>query len=155
MKQYPNNDIILNNLLYVISDDDEQIMLAEKIISETNEETIKYDALRFLAFAYKRKGENDYAKTIVEKIPEIYFTKLGIAAYIYEGQEKFNAADKQKWISFQEVLEMMFKIYEYYLLINEKEKAKEELENAVILLKIMNHPSFNEDFLSYFEKHIQ
>jgi len=155
LKQFPNNDTIMNNLLYVIADVDEQLALAEKIISETNDETIKYDALRFLAFAYSRKGEKEYAKAIVEKIPEVYFTKLGIAAYIYEGKEKYDAADKQKWISFQEVLEMMFKLYEYYLSMDEKEKAKEELENAIKLMKIMNHSSFNEDFLPYFEKHIQ
>ena len=153
LKQFPNNDVILNNLLYV-SPDDENIMISERLIPETEDDTIKYDALRFLAFAYNRKGENEYAKTIVEKIPEIYFTKLGTAAYIYEGKEKFDAADKQKWISFQEVLEMMFKLYEYYYSINEKGKAREELETAVSLLKIMNHPSFNKDFLPYFEKHI-
>lgn len=155
LKSFPNNDVILNNLLYVVVNDDEKISLAEKLISETDADTVKYDALRFLAYAYGRKGEKDYAKAIVERIPELYFTKLGVAAYIYDGKEKFEAADKQKWISFQEVLEMMFKIHEYYLSVNEIDQAKKELADAVGLLKIMNHPAFNDDFLVYFEKKLE
>ena len=153
LKQFPNNEIILNNLLYVVQDD-EQIEIAERLVSETTDDSIKYDALRFLAHAYKKKGEIKYAKATVNKIPEMYFTKLGVAAYVYEGMEKYEVAEKEKWIAFQEMIEMMYKLYEYYTDNNEKEKAQKEISDAVMILEIFNHPKFNEDFLPYFKKHL-
>ena len=153
LKQFPENEIILNNLLYVLQDD-EQIQIAEKLVSVTTQDDIKYDALRFLAHAYKKKGEIEYAKTTVARIPEIYFTKLGVAAYIYEGKEKYEAAHKEKWIAFQEMLEMMFKLYEYYNETDEKENAQKEITDAIKILEIFDHPNFNEDFLQHFKKHL-
>lgn len=57
LKKYPENDILLNNLLYVIIDPDESISIASKLVERTSDSEVKYDAFRFLAYAYKKKGD--------------------------------------------------------------------------------------------------
>lgn len=55
MKKHPGNDILLNNLLYVLNyneNPDETIRIAS-VLTEKAEDEVKYDALRFLAYAYK------------------------------------------------------------------------------------------------------
>lgn len=68
---------------------------------------IKYDALRFLAYAYKGKGDLRDAEAAIEQIPEIYFSKLTELAFLVEGKPKHDAAEKQKWISFENLVQMM------------------------------------------------
>lgn len=109
IKKHPGNDILLNNLLYVLNyneNPDETIRIASAL-TEKAEDEVKYDALRFLAYTYKAKGDLKSAKAAIEQIPEIYFTKLTEMAYLVEGKEKFDAAEKQKWISFENLLQMI------------------------------------------------
>lgn len=154
LKKFPENDIILNNLLYVMPDADETIEIASKLIEKTSDNEIKYDALRFLAYAYKKKGDLESAEAAIEQIPEIYFTKLTEAAYILEGEAKFRAAEKQKWISFENLLQMMWKIAEYYEEKGETERAIEETEKALSLIPVLCHPNF-EIYIEYFNKQIE
>ena len=75
LKKYPDNDILLNNLLYVLDyskDPDETIRTASRLIDKTTESDIRYDALRFLAYAYRAKGDTESAVKALEQIPEIY-----------------------------------------------------------------------------------
>ena len=91
LKKYPENDILLNNLLYVLDysvKPDETIAIASKLIEKTNQNDVKYDALRFLAYAYKAKGDLESAEAAIEQIPEIYFTKLTEKAYLLSGKAK-------------------------------------------------------------------
>lgn len=152
LKKYPNNEVLLNNYLYTISyknDPDEVITVAGKLASETTDDTIKYDALRFLSYAYDAKGEREYAKATLEQIPEIYFTKLSEMAFLLEGKEKYEAANKQKWISYETLLQMLQKLYEYYMSSDEIDKAAEELNSAVKLIDIFNNPNF-ENYRKFF-----
>ena len=91
LNKYPENDILLNNLLYVLDysvKPDETIAIASKLIEKTNQNDVKYDALRFLAYAYKAKGDLESAEAAIEQIPEIYFTKLTEKAYLLSGKAK-------------------------------------------------------------------
>ena len=99
LKKYPDNDILLNNLLYVMNyskNPDETISVASKLIDKTNNSEIRYDALRFLAYAYNAKGDTESAVAALEQIPEIYFTKLSETAFVLDGKPKYEAAEKQK-----------------------------------------------------------
>lgn len=154
LKKYPENDILLNNLLYVTPDADETIEIASKLIGKTTDNEVKYDALRFLAYAYKKKGNLKSAEAAIEQIPEIYFTKLTEMAYLLEGKPKFNAAEKQKWISFENLLQMMWKLAECYETEGKTQKAIEETEKALKLIPILNHPNF-EIYTEYFNKQIK
>ena len=156
LTQYPNNDILLNNLLYVINYTecpDETIAIASKLSETTRENDVKYDALRFLAYAYKVKGDIDSAKAALDQIPEIYFTKLTEIAFLLDGKEKFEAAEKQKWISFENLLQMMQKLAECYEADGNIEKAIEETEAALKLIPIMKKEPF-DIYVDFFEKQI-
>ena len=156
LTQYPDNDILLNNLLYVINYTecpDETIAIASKLSETTRENDVKYDALRFLAYAYKVKGDIDSAKAALDQIPEIYFTKLTEIAFLLDGKEKFEAAEKQKWISFENLLQMMQKLAECYEADGNIEKAIEETEAALKLIPIMKKEPF-DIYVDFFEKQI-
>ncbi len=77
--KYPDNDILLNNLLYLIDyavNPDKTIEIATKLIDSTTNSEIKYDAFRFLAYAYRAKGNMEDARAALEQIPKIYFSRL-------------------------------------------------------------------------------
>lgn len=149
--KYPDNEILLNNLLYVVFDPDESIKIAGRLAAETEQADIRYDALRFLAYAYKKKGDIDSAYAAIEQIPEIYFTKLTEIAYLFDGKQKYDAAEKQKWISFENLLQMMEKLAEYYAESGYAEKAKEERKTALELIGAIKSECFKE-YTEFFKK---
>lgn len=157
LKKYPDNDLLLNNLLYVLNytdDPDETIAIAGKLIEKTTHYDVRFDALRFLAYAYKAKGDLESAKAAIEQIPEIYFTKLSEVAYLFSGKEKFEAAEKQKWISFEDLIQMMWKIAECYEENGEVDKAVKETEKALGLVKIIDNSNF-DIYTEFFVKQIK
>ena len=138
LKKYPENDILLNNLLYVMdysSNPDETIKVATRLIDRTSMSDVKYDALRFLAYAYNAKGDPDSALAALEQIPELYFTKLSEMAFVLTGQPKMDAATKQKWISFETLLQMIAKVAECYEAEGKPKEAIREIELAQKLLQ--------------------
>lgn len=157
LKKYPENDLLLNNLLYVLNyskKPDETIALASKLIEKTNRSDVKFDALRFLAYAYKAKGEMTSAEAAIEQIPEIYFTKLTEKAFLLSGKAKFEAAEKQKWISLENMIQMMWKLAEYYEEDGKIEKAIEETEKALKLVVVIQNPKF-DSYIDYFNSQIE
>ena len=157
LKKYPENDIWLNNLLYVLDysvKPDETIAIASKLIEKTNQNDVKYDALRFLAYAYKAKGDLESAEAAIEQIPEIYFTKLTEKAYLLSGKAKFEAAEKQKWISFENLLQMMWKLAEYYEENGKIDKAIAETKKALNLISIIGNSQF-DTYVKFFSKQIE
>ena len=157
LKKYPENDILLNNLLYVLDysvKPDETIAIASKLIEKTNQNDVKYDALRFLAYAYKAKGDLESAEAAIEQIPEIYFTKLTEKAYLLSGKAKFEAAEKQKWISFENLIQMMWKLAEYYEENGKIDKAIAETKKALNLIPIIGNSQF-DTYVKFFSKQIE
>ncbi len=135
--KYPDNDILLNNLLYLIDyaeNPDETIEIATKLIDSTTKSEVKYDAFRFLAYAYRAKGNMEDARAALEQIPEIYFTRLSEMAFVLTGDEKMNAAQKQKWLSVDEVSAMQCRIAECCIEKGEWQSALAEYERALAVL---------------------
>ncbi len=151
LKVYPENEILLNNLLYVILDADESIKIAGKLIEITQDGEIKYDALRFLAYAYNQKGDSESAVAALEQIPELYFTKLSEMAFILKGKPMLDAAEKQKWISFETLIQMVWKTAEYYEENAEFDKAIEETEKALMFIDVMKNERIIANFGNYKE----
>ena len=87
----------------------------------------------------------------MEQIPEIYFTKLSEIAFLLEGQPKYDAAEKQKWISFECLLQMMWKLAEFYRDEGEKEKAIAETERALKLIDALEGEEKIDRFYNYVE----
>lgn len=146
LKKYPGNDILLNCLIYSIpvpERSDEVITICKSLIEGTKDDEVKYDACRILAGTYKAIGEYGLARDAIEQIPEIYFTKLELAAALLEGEEKFEAAEKQKTLSVNGLVDMLECLADYYQEKGENEKAKIQLTIAAKVLA-----AFQDDFLT-------
>ena len=152
--KYPDNEVLLCRLLYLVTHPDETISIASKLIDRTDKAEIKYDALRFLAYAYKAKGEIKSAERAIAQIPEINFTRLTEAAYLFEGKTKFNAANKQKWVSFENLIQMMEKIAEYYDAEGNGAEAEKERKKAIELISLMDNKDY-VNYVTYFKKKIK
>lgn len=159
LKRYPDNDILLQNWLYLLDcnqEPDETIRIALKILDVTNDNSTKYDALRFLAYAYKAKGDVESARAALEQVPELYFSKLSELAFILEGEEKREAAEKQKSVSFSLLLVMQSRIAECHLEARNLKSALEEYERAMKLLDLFDAREARWDvYRQYFERQIE
>ena len=137
LKKYPGNDMLLNCLIGVIPVPErasEVIELCKTLIAATRLDEVRFDACRIMAEAYHSIGEYALAKNAIEKIPELYFTKLGVAAGLLEGEDRFKAAIKQKSISFEDLLDMLEILADHYAARGETEKALIQLDEAQHIL---------------------
>ena len=159
LKQYPENDLLLENLLYLINyteSPDETIDVALRTMSATNDNSIRYDALRFLAYAYKAKGDLENAKAALAQIPELYFTRLSEMAYVLSGEEKRTAAEKQRGVSIEILVEMQTRIAEDMVEKGEDADAKKEYERALNFLDLFEaHGGGWNAYREFLEKKIR
>lgn len=155
LKVYPDNDVLLNNLLYVMdykNDPDEVIKTASKLIDATAFDDVKYDALRCMAEAYREKGDIESTEAAIEQIPEIYFSKLSVAACLLTGQKKYEAAKKQKWIAFEDLLGMMGKVAEGLEEEGDIAGALAETKRAKALIEAMKDEPLIGNFSGYVDE---
>lgn len=118
---------------------DEVLEICNALIESTKEDDVKYDALRIMAETYKSKGEYELVRVTLNRIPEIYFTKLQLDTLLLDGREKFEAAERQKGISFEILLDMLLELAKYYGEIDQKEKAIVQLNIANNLIQSFQH----------------
>ena len=126
LKQYPGNDIILNNILCVLEPADrseEIITICKTLIEGTRDDEVKYDALRILADTYHQTGQQALVEPTLEQIPEIYFTKLQQMAFLLDGEKSLDAAQKQMGLSLDETVDML-------LIMRDRLRKKGESEEA-------------------------
>lgn len=159
LKQYPGNEIILNNLLYTMRSKErsrEVIELCKTLVESAKMDDVRYDALRILAETYKEQGEYTLCKQTIAQIPEIYFTKLQLDAMLLEGDDMYESACEQKHLSAEMLLDMMMRLAEYYVQNKEHEKARHELTMAKAVAEAMNQdqstPIHEKTFYEYYGK---
>lgn len=145
LQRFPGNDIILNNLLYTLdhrSRADEVIAICKSLIESTKDDSVKYDACRILAICYRENGRNDLVKPTLELIPEIYFSKLDLMASLLDGDDSYEAAQKQKYNSAKDLIDML-------IIAGKHLMEKGETEKAMIQFRIAKKvaDAFSEDFL--------
>lgn len=139
LKQYPGNDVILNNLLYTMQSperSDEVVTLCKSILEVTRDDEVKYDVQRILAETYHEMGQQNLVKPTLEQIPEIYFSKLQLAANLLEGSDAMEAAQTQANISRDDLIDMLSRMCQLYRQQGENKKAAEmsELTRKVFTL---------------------
>lgn len=145
LKKYPGNDILLNCLIGVLElpgRSDEVISVAKALVESTKYDEVRFDAYRIMAEAYASQGDLSAAKDAIEQIPEIYFTKLEVAARLLTGEDAYEAAQKQKNISAEDLIDMLIITGKHLIARGEREKA---LSQFRIAQKIMD--AFAEDFV--------
>ncbi len=145
LQRFPGNDVILNNLLYTLdyhTRAEEVITLCRSLIESTKDDSVKYDACRILATCYKENGKPDLVKPTLELIPEIYFTKLELMASLLDGEDSYEAAQKQKNISAEDLIDML-------MIAGKRLQEQGESEKAVSQYKIAQKiiDAFAEDFV--------
>ena len=128
LKQFPGNEILLNNLLYTMrapERNEEVVTLCKSILEVTKIDECKYDVLRILAETYHAMGYQALVKPTLEQIPEIYFTKLELMADLLEGEEALKAAINQANISRSDLISMTARASKLYRERGEMEKAED------------------------------
>lgn len=128
LKQFPGDDIILNNLLYTMRSperSEEVIKICKTLIECTHYDDVKYDALRILAETYHETGQQALVEPTLEEIPEIYFTKLELMGQLLEGEKSYKAAKLQLNINLYSSAEML-EIMEKYLNENGDASTREK-----------------------------
>lgn len=145
LQRFPGNDILLNNLLYTLdaqTRSDEVISLCKTLIESTKDDSVKYDACRILAECYKQNGMNDLIGPTLEKIPEIYFTKLTLMASLLNGEEQYKAAQMQKRLSAENLIDMLIVTGKC---LKEKGEVQKAISQFKIAQKVMD--AFADDFV--------
>lgn len=149
LKQFPGNDIILNNLLYTMQSperNEEVVTVCKSILEVTRDDEVKYDVLRILAETYHSMGQQALVKQTLAQIPELYFSKLEISAELLEGKEALDAAVTQAYLSRDDLLNMLSRMSQLYRVQGDMEKAA---DYASLTKKVFSLFSGRTDDLSY------
>ena len=149
LKQFPGNDILLNNLLCVIpvpARAPEAISICRALAEGTKYDDIRLDAWRIMAQAYESLGEYAMMKDALGHIPEIYFTRLQLDAEMLRGDERLEPAHKQKRLSADWTIDMLLLLADFYEEKGEKNTALAQLRCAKAVIE-----AFREDVnVAYF-----
>lgn len=152
LKKYPGNEIIMNNLLYILKGQDrrdEVIALSKSLIDISKDDEVKYDACRILAEAYKEVNENLLVKETLLMIPELYFTKLQLKALLLDDDEAYFSAVDQKCQSISMAVEMALRLVDYLEKQGEKQKALSQLMLAEKLISLLQEDEIKEENAIY------
>lgn len=161
LRRFPGNDIILNNLLYTMrvpERNHEVVDLCKALVESTNNDDVKYDALRICAEAYKEMGEYALVKSTLEQIPEVYFTRLELEANLLDGEDMFLSAWTQKNQAAEMLTDMLLRLADYYEETCQPDKALTQLEiakNVILAMKEDFHRADDsQSFYDYYGKNV-
>lgn len=138
LKQYPGNEIILNNLIYSLQINKkytEVIDTCKALIESAKEHDTRYDAARILAETYKELGEYTLCKAAIDLIPEFFFSHREEKALLLDGEDMFRPAWQQKCQSLETLISMNLRIADYYEGIDEPQKAEHQLLQAKAIIE--------------------
>ncbi len=150
LKQFPGNEIVLANLLYVLQNlrkNDELIDLCKTFIATTKDDGMRYDAARIMAETYKAMGEYALCAQAIDLIPEFFFTHREEKALLLEGEDMFRPAWQEKDESIDRWAWMCLRLSDYYAENGDLQKATHQLtlaRNVIELLKEDDIPPFWE-----------
>lgn len=148
LKQYPGNEIILANLLYVLQKlekNAELIELCKSVIASAKLEDIRYDAARIMAETYRKTGEYALCKNAIEQIPEFFFTNLEEKAILLKDEDMFHPAWQQKVLSLDSLVWMSVRLADYYEEKGDPDKAQKQLclaKETILLFQDEDIPPF-------------
>ena len=148
LKQYPGNEVILANLLYVLQNlqkNEELVALCKTFIATAKDDGCRYDAARIMAETYKAMGEYTLCRNAIDLIPEFFFTHREEKALLLEGDDMFRPAWQQKEESLDTFIWMSARLADYYEETGDTDKAQHQLRQArdiILLLRDDDIPPF-------------
>jgi len=161
LKKFPGNDILLNNLLYVMRAPErreEVIPLCKSLMDGTKDDAVKYDACRILAETYKAMGEYEQAKAALERIPEVYFMKLQYQALLLEGEDIFQPACGQKNLAAEMLVDMFLRLANYYEWKGRLDQAELQLSVCAKVIEALSEDAPSKDggrtFYDYYGRQV-
>lgn len=140
LKQYPGNEIILNNLIYSLQINEkypELITICKSLIETTKYDDCRYDAARILAETYKRMGEYELCKNAIDLIPEFFFSHREEKALLLEGEDMFMPAWQQKCQSLETLINMIIRLANYYKQKGDHASADHQIKQGKAILEIL------------------
>ena len=127
LKQFPANEDLMTVLVYILwaipGRDADLIAACEMLLECVTNEGVKCDVLRFLAMAYHRSGRADMVRSVLNQIPEFYFTKLEWIARLTAGEESLEAAKFQMNLSGNSLVQTLRIMQERYSEMGDTENA--------------------------------
>lgn len=140
LKQYPGNEIILNNLVYSLKINkkySELIEICKVLVESSKYDDCRYDAARIMAETYKETGEYALCKNAIDLIPEFFFSNREEKALLLEGEDMFCPAWQQKAQSIETFIHMNLRIADYYEANNDFQKAYHQLLQAKSIIELL------------------
>ena len=145
LTHFPANETILTVLVYVLwalpDRDPDLIETCKQLIDCATIEGVRCDMLRILAETYHKQGEFEKIPSILDRIPEFYFTKMECVARLTEGKTSLDAAQFQMNLSGKSLVEMLGIMAKHFADTGENKKASQCLRIADGVLDIFR----NED----------
>lgn len=133
LKQFPANENLLTVLLYTLrlipGREADVIDVCNALIEHGKIEGVKCDVYRILAETYAAAGRQEEAASVLEQIPEFYFTKMECVAKLLTGERALNAAQFQMNLSANCAVEMLNIMADAY-------EAREAFEDAATCRRI-------------------
>lgn len=148
LKQYPGNEIILNNLIYSLQINKkypEVIDICKALVEGAKDHGTRYDAARIMAETYKEMGEYALCKQAIDLIPEFFFSHRSEKALLLEGEDMFRPAWQEKEEALDNFICMASRLADYYGETGQTDKARHQLQQAkdiILLLKDDDIPPF-------------
>lgn len=143
LKQFPSNETMLTVLVYVLwsipGRDNDLIETCKQLIDCATIEGVKCDMLRILAEAYHRAGEFDQIASVLDQIPEFYFTKLECVARLTNGTTSLDAARFQMNLSGKCLIEMLRIMTDRYAEIGDVQKSDQCLRISNSILAVFSN----------------
>lgn len=149
LRQFPGNDVILNNLLYTMQTPDrheEVVTVCKSILEVTRDDEVKYDVLRILAHTYREMGLQALVEPTLAQIPELYFFKLALVAHDTDGPRAIEAAQAHARICRDDLLSMLARLSQLYRDEGDNTKAA---EYAALTRGVYAFFEGRTDFLDY------
>lgn len=127
LRKFPANENLMTVLVYILwaipGRDADLIAACKTLLECVTNEGVKCDVLRFLAMAYHRSGRADMVRSVLDQIPEFYFTKLEWVARLTVGEESLEAAKFQMNLSGNSLVQMLRIMQERYSEMGDTESA--------------------------------
>lgn len=138
LKQFPANEKMLTVLVYVLwsipERNHELIETCKMLIDCATIEGVRCDVLRILAEAYHRSGQLDQIDSVLEQIPEFYFTKMECVAKLMYGKKSLDAAHFQMNLSGKSLVEMLHIMTNRYAEMGDNAKSEQclRISNGIL-----------------------
>ena len=144
------NDSDMKNQLYTIDSPerrDEALNICKSLVEAASDDAVKYDALRIMAGIYSERGDEALCEETLEKIPEIYFTKLELAAGLLCGEKSFKAARSQLALNLDSAVEMLAIIRRHLSESGDRDGAEKAKTAALSVVEIIKsfEPKWYDD----------